>query len=204
MSQHNIILESPWKRIRLVPPSAEYDEDFAYNFSHPISRRYLRYPPASMSTEEARLLREKRIPMQDRNDFHILFLQNDGPTRYGGGIGCFHINDNLSCESGIIVHPELHGKNIATEAFYLVFKFIFEERRLHRVSLITGEDNVGMRGWLENVAGARLERSIRDAWKEMSGKFRGAKAYAILEEEWRGNVKQRLEDRMNKVIARGE
>ncbi|KAF9529437.1 acyl-CoA N-acyltransferase [Crepidotus variabilis] len=202
MPRHSITLESPWNRIRLVPPSAEDDEAFAGCRTHPISRRYLRFLPTTMTTEEARLFREKRAEESDRVDFYIQYTKEDGTTSFGGNGGYFHIDSaNLACESGIIVHPDLHGKNIATELFYVLLRHIFEDKKLHRVMFITASDNVGMLGWLEKVAGATLEGEMREAWKGLDGKFASAKAYSILEGEWWDGVK-RLEDRMNRALSK--
>lgn len=204
MPQHSITLESPWKRIRLVPPSPDIYEAYAKCRTHPVTRKYLGIIPETMTTDEARLFLEKRAEEPNRVEFIIQYLDGDRSPVFAGFSGYFHINEEfLSCEGGIIVHPDLHGKNIATETFYVLLKHIFEEIRFHRVIFITASNNLGMRGWLDKVAGAKLEGEFRDSWKEVTGRFVSTNVYAILEEEWRNDVKKRLEDRMNAVMQRG-
>ena len=118
MPQHQITLESPWKRIHLVPPSARDDEAYAACRTHPITRRYLAFLPKSMTVEEVRIRRETRAGYSRLKDFVIYYLGDDGSTQFAGYSGYFNINESMqSCEGGIIVAPDLHGKNIATETF---------------------------------------------------------------------------------------
>jgi RimJ/RimL family protein N-acetyltransferase len=109
----------------------------------------------------------------------------------------FNIDEvNRSCEAGILVSPELHGKGTATEILYTLLKYVFEERKFHRTTFETGVDNVNMAGWLQNVVGARLEAERKECWKEEGGKYTDVHSYAILEWEWADRIKGRLEGRI--------
>jgi len=197
MPQHNISLESPWSRIKLVPPAVTDDEACAVCRTHPITRRYLQFLPEHMTAEEAGIRRATRAEDSHILDFNIHYLKHDETTQFAGVTGFFNLDEgNLSCEVGLLVAPDLHGKGLATEALYLVLQYIFEERKLHRATFETGADNVGMRGWLEKVAGARLESDRKECWKKPDGTFTDVKGYAILESEWKGRVKNRLINRM--------
>ncbi|KAF9481508.1 acyl-CoA N-acyltransferase [Pholiota conissans] len=197
MPQHSTVLQSPNKRVRLVPPSADDDEAAASCRTHPITRRFLRFLPVHMSIEEARTRRETRAEDERIVDFNIHYVHDDGTVQFGGFSGCFNIDEqNNSCESGIIVSPDLHGKSVATEAFYILLRHIFEERKIHRTTFETGADNVPMQRWLENVAGARLESDRKEAWRNLDGSYADVKGYAIVESEWRDHVKTRLEIRL--------
>jgi len=197
MPQHNISLESPWSRIKLVPPAVTDDEACAVCRTHPITRRYLQFLPEHMTTEEAGIRRATRAEDSRIIDFNIHYLKHDETTQFAGVTSFFNLDErNLSCEVGLLVAPDLHGKGLATEALYLLLQYIFEERKLHRATFETGADNVGMRGWLEKVAGARLESDRKECWKQPDGSFNDVKGYAILESEWKGRVKNRLINRM--------
>jgi hypothetical protein len=56
-----------------------------------------------------------------------------------------------------------------------------------------------MQSWLENVAGIRLEAKREECWQQLDGTFTDVKGYAILDWEWKDNVKSRLERRLKYV-----
>ncbi|KAF8967873.1 acyl-CoA N-acyltransferase [Flammula alnicola] len=200
MPQHSLTLESPWKRIRLVPPSSSEDKESALCRTHPTTRRFLRILPEHMSEEDARIRRETRAEDKRILDFIVHFLQDDGSEKFAGFSGYFNIDEHhASCETGIIVAPDFHGKHIATEVFYVLLRYIFEEQKMHRTTFETGADNVPMQRWLEQVAGARLEAERKEAWKQVDGTFADVKGYAILDWEWRDHVKPRLERRLGGI-----
>ncbi|KIM40207.1 hypothetical protein M413DRAFT_28715 [Hebeloma cylindrosporum] len=200
MPQHDIALESPWRRIKLVPPSAIDDEAVAACRTHPVTRRFLRFLPTHMTADEVKVRRESRAEDSRILDFYIHHLQEDGTGRFAGLTGHFNLDTaNESCEAGIILAPELHGKNLATEVFYVLLEYIFEAQKLHRVTFETGSDNIAMRSWLEGVAGIRLEAERKECWKQLDGTFADVKGYAILDSEWRDTVKSRLARRLNGI-----
>lgn len=200
MPQHAVVLESPWKRIRLVPPLASDDKAVALCRTHPVTRQFLRFLPEHMTADEVRIRREARADDKRLLDLYVHYVENDGTTRFAGLSGYFNIDDShASCEAGVIIVPGLHGQNLATEVLYALLRYIFEEQKYHRVTFETGADNEGMQGWLEKVAGARLEAERKQAWKQLDGTFVDVKGYAILDWEWRGYVKGRLESRLKTI-----
>ena len=80
----------------------------------------------------------------------------------------------------------------------LQFAFEHEGLQMHRVGFETGDHNVQMRGWLENVAGATLECRWREAWKLSDGKWVDMIGYGLLDREWEGGVKLALESRIKR------
>lgn len=201
MPQHSIVLDSPTKRIKLVPPSSSDDAASAVCRVHPTTRKFLRFLPENMSTDEARIRREGRAEDKQIVDFNVHYTQNDGNVIFGGFCGFFNIDENYnSCEGGIIVAPELHGTGVATEAFYVLLRYIFEDRKIHRTSFETGADNLPMQRWLETVAGARLESERKDAWRALDGSYSDVKGYAILETEWHGHIKAQLKKRLARYM----
>ncbi|KAF8161206.1 acyl-CoA N-acyltransferase [Crassisporium funariophilum] len=197
MPQHSVTLESPFGRIKLIPPVPSDDEAAAICRTHPTTRRYLSFLPENATAENMRVRRESRAEDPHLIDFHIHFVQNDGATCFAGHTGFFNLDEQHStCEAGIIVSPKMHGKHLATETLYVLLQYIFEERNIHRTTFETSSDNVGMQSWLENVAGARLEAQRKETWKLGDGTFGDVKGYAILDWEWKERVKKQLEARL--------
>jgi len=123
--------------------------------------RYLRFLPTKCTAENPGIV-----------DFRIHVKNDDGSYSFGGVVGISYIEEaNRSGEAGVIVSPHLHRKGFGTEALYNVLKYAFEDRKLHRVTIETGEDNVSMCSWLEEVLNL----------------------YSILEWEWVGGIKKKLE-----------
>ena len=201
MPQHSIVLDSPIKRIKLVPPSSSDDAASATCRAHPTSRQFLRFLPEHMSADEARIRREERAEDKRIVDFNVHYKPKDGNIIFGGFCGFFNLDAyHNSCETGIIVAPELHGTGVATEAFYVLLQYIFEDRKIHRTTFETGADNLPMQRWLETVAGARLESERKDAWRALDGSYSDVRGYAILETEWHGHIKAQLEKRLARYM----
>lgn len=194
MPQHSVELVSPTGRIRLIPPHSDTDEAVARLRSDPGTLRYLKFLPATVSVEDARIRREARAENPAIVDFHIHVKSDDGSYKLGGMTGLFHIDEaSESAEVGIIVDPGLHHKGFGTEALYLVLKYAFEDRKLHRATFETSEENAPMCGWLEKVLEAKLEAKRRECWKEGEGRYINANGYSILEREWSGGIGKKLE-----------
>ncbi|ESK97036.1 ribosomal-protein-alanine acetyltransferase [Moniliophthora roreri MCA 2997] len=198
MAPHNIVLKSRTSRLRLEPAAEVNDEANAKIRMHPETRRYLRYLPEHFTTEEAQRLRESRVADPAVLEFNIYVKDKDGNDRFAGGTLIFHIEEqHRSCEVGIILSPEVHRGGVATDVFYTLLSYIFEERKMHRVTFETGSDNLAMRGWLEKVAGARIEAQRLECWIDpVSGGYSDVTGYAILEWEWKDRIKERLENRL--------
>ncbi|KAG5648541.1 hypothetical protein DXG03_003152 [Asterophora parasitica] len=187
-----IQLDSP--RIRLVPPSSDDDEAVSLLRSHPETLRYLKFLPKNVSVEDARIRRETRAEDPHIVDFHIHVKNDGGSYTLGGMTGLFHVDEtNESCEVGILVSPHLHRGGLGTEALYNVLKYAFDERKLHRVTFETAEENAPMCSWLEKVLEAKLEARRRDCWKEGDGKYTSVNGYSLLAWEWSGGIREKLE-----------
>jgi GNAT superfamily N-acetyltransferase len=197
--------------------SAGDDEQIAKLRSHPETRRYLRFFPETMTVDEARLLREKAAENSaTTTQFKIEITDGnkDSPeVKFAGTIGFYRLYaENNTTEVGLLVSPDMHRKGIATEAVYVLLQYAFEVKKLHRVTFVTGADNIGillphcvsvasitkfsgMRSWLERICEAVLEGEAREAWKDGDG-YSNSTTYAILDWEWRDRVKARLFGRL--------
>jgi len=192
-------LESRTGRIVLVEPNELHDELICTLRTHPITRKYLRFLPEKLSPEEAKKLREDRAGDLTSLWFNVFQLDGTGAIgQFAGSTGIFHIdNDNNHCEMGILLSPDLHRGGVGTDILFTLLSYVFDERKFHRVTFETGVDNINMRGWLEKVAGATLEGTRRDFWKDPeAGSYSDVSSYSILEREWRDVVKGKLENRL--------
>lgn len=115
------------------------------------------------------------------------------------GMSGFTVIDTLhgNAEIGIILDKDYWGKNLATEAFYFSLKWAFDEIGLHRVHWHTTEPNVSMRGWLENVCQLKVEAINREVLN-VQGEWINSFTYALLEDEWRGRVRDILQAKVYK------
>ena len=194
-----IELRSPTGRLRLARPTPTEDAAVLRNRTHPDTRKYVKFFPEHLTMDEVRQLRESRAKDSTVVDFNIHLITGNemGEEVFAGTTGCFNLNEEFkSCEVGILIVPQFHRGGIATEAIYTVLKWIFEEKRLHRVTFETAIDNLPMQTWLDGVAGARLEAWRRECWRNIDGSYTDVRGYSILEQEWSGSVKQRLEAKL--------
>ncbi|KAJ2916791.1 hypothetical protein MD484_g3668, partial [Candolleomyces efflorescens] len=192
-----LTLYSPSRRVKLVPPTEPTDEAVAILRTDPITLRYLKFLPQTMTTEENRVRRETRAKDPQILDLLAYVRGEDGSYELGGTTGVFHM-DNLQkcCEAGILVAPKFQGQGVTAEIFYTLFTYIFEEKGFHRIGMETAMENMPMRGWLEKVADIRQEGVKKEWWTDMAGGWTDVGSYAILDWEWRDKVKERLEKRI--------
>lgn len=211
MPQHAITLTSEAGRIVLTPPDSTDDAALAILRTHPFTRRYLPFFPEQFTVEQAATQREERAEDPRYLTFHVHMSSPVEPSaRLAGNptlIGLvllLNIDEpNDSCSAGVMMSPHFHRGGFATEALYVLLKFGFEERKFHRVQFETGAENVAMRGWLEQTAGVPLEFRWREAWKVSDGKYGDAVGYSILQQEWEGVVKGRLERKLGTGATTG-
>ncbi|KAH6910372.1 acyl-CoA N-acyltransferase [Coprinopsis sp. MPI-PUGE-AT-0042] len=192
-----IILHSPDKRIRLATPTSAEDEQVAALRSHPQTYRFMPWMPKTTSVQEVAEQREKQS--KDPKRIHFTIFDDTLPEDKNviGGTRVFNLDGlHSSCEVGIVLAPEAVGKGYSTAVLYILLKYVFETKGIHRVHFCTLEDNAPMRGWLEKVAGATLEAKRVDCFTDGNGGWVTAMEYAILDNEWRESVKKNLERKL--------
>ncbi|KAJ2925121.1 hypothetical protein H1R20_g11959, partial [Candolleomyces eurysporus] len=192
-----LTLYSPSRRVKLVTPSQADDEAVAILRTHPVTLRFLKFLPETMTAEEVRERRENRAKDSRILDLIVYVRGEDGSYEVGGSTGVFSMDDlQKSCEAGILVAPKFQGQGVSTEVFYTLFAYTFEERGFHRISMETSMENLPMRGWLEKTANIRQEGIKKEWWTDNAGGWTDVGSYAILDREWRDKVKERLEKKM--------
>ncbi|CAF5058000.1 unnamed protein product [Rotaria sp. Silwood1] len=86
----------------------------------------------------------------------------------------------------------------ATEALYTSIVFGFERLGLTKIIMQTDEKNEAMREWCEKTAGLKV------AWKndvQINGYEYTQCGYTFTIDEWNRAIKQKLEMKMNNIIA---
>ncbi|KAK9710938.1 hypothetical protein K7432_008126 [Basidiobolus ranarum] len=125
--------------------------------------------------------------LEDTKDIHTLV----------GSCGLHNINlVDMVAAMGIILHHPFQTKGYGTEALYLMLCYGFDVLHMHRVMVQTTKDNTGMRGWMENLCGVPVESVARETIRMNENTWLDSWDYAILEHEWRGSVKPRIEKKL--------
>lgn len=84
--------------------------------------------------------------------------------------------------AGIRVRKDIHTRGIATDAYMTMFRYAFNELRLHRISTSAFEDNVASLRFQEKC-GCKREGLLREAiFKE--GEYKNLVLMGILKEEY--------------------
>ncbi|KAJ2928078.1 hypothetical protein H1R20_g9017, partial [Candolleomyces eurysporus] len=201
-----LVLYSADFRVKLALPTAQDDEPIAALRSDPSVRKHMPFLPV-LTKEDVALQREQRAQDPSILDVAVFVRDDDnlpeddevGEINYqfAGVSGVFGMSEeHLACEAGIIIAPAFQGKGLTTPIFYTLFKYLFENKGIHRVLFETSAANGAMIGWLEKVARARLEGERRQAWRSADEGWVDVKSFAILEVEWKGRVKAALEKKM--------
>lgn len=83
------------------------------------------------------------------------------------------------------------------DAIHRGLKYGLEERQLHRMPFQKTSECAD--GW--NGLGATLEEQLRDGLPDGAGGYIDLCVYSTLEQEWAERVKDKMEERMNRMVA---
>ncbi|KAJ1869405.1 hypothetical protein H4R99_004332 [Coemansia sp. RSA 1722] len=123
----------------------------------------------------------------------------DEPFIIVGCCGLSSVNSHdHSSEAGIILDARFWRSGISTVSLYLTLEYGFEYLNLHRIVLLTTGTNVGMRGWMENVVGVKVESVRKDVIYMGDGTYIDSWDYAVFDNDWYGHSKQSLLERMKR------
>ncbi|KAJ2672196.1 hypothetical protein IWW42_002922 [Coemansia sp. RSA 1085] len=115
-------------------------------------------------------------------------------------IGCCGLNNidlsNRCSEAGIILDARFWRSGASSEALYLTLKFGFETLCLHRIALQTTEENLGMRGWMEQVVGVDVECVRKEVLYLGNDEYIDSWDYAIFDHQWYVSVENNLHSRI--------
>ena len=116
-------------------------------------------------------------------DFYDWAIEDAESRRMIGtcGFTCFDFASDAA-EIGYVLHPDLRGRGLATEAVRAVLAFGFDELALHRISARYMIENERSRRLMERV-GMTFEGVARESEK-IKGAYRSIGRCAILRQEY--------------------
>jgi len=149
--------------------------------------RYLPWPPMDLEAARAKLdqrLRQTRIDV-DGDALVLAALE----TATGRHIGEFMLRltnaESRQGEVGWSLHPDAHGRGLATEGARAMLRVGFEDLGLHRITAGADPRNTGSLGVMDRL-GMRREANFVESWF-LKGEWVGEVVAAILETEWRAS-----------------
>ncbi|RUS29660.1 acyl-CoA N-acyltransferase [Jimgerdemannia flammicorona] len=200
------ILTLHGSHVTLRTPTQTDDSKMREMLSDVTTMKHLRFMTHELqggwTLAEVAARRERQISGQQDSSALVLHIHVVDPVtgaeNLAGSTGFTSVDmTHLNAFCGIILHHEYWSRGVATEAFYLVLRYAFETLGLHRVAFETTEGNEGMRGWLERVAGVKVE-GVRKEVLRVQGEWVDSWDYAIFEDDWKSGLKKALEERMAK------
>ena len=150
--------------------------------------RYL--PWAPMDLDQARAKIEQRLQQFriDADGQAVVLAAIEAET--GRHVGEFMLRltnaESRQGEIGWSLHPDAHGRGLATEGARSMLRLGFEELGLHRITAGCDPRNVASLRVMERL-GMRREAEFVESWF-LKGEWVGEIVCAILESEWRGSA----------------
>jgi RimJ/RimL family protein N-acetyltransferase len=150
--------------------------------------RYLPWGPMDLEQARAKLeqrLRQTRIE-KDGDSIVIAAVE----TATGRHVGEFMLKatntERRQGEIGWSLHPDAHGRGLATEGAREMLRVGFDELGLHRIIAESDPRNAASIRVMERL-GMRREGEFADSWF-LKGEWVGETIYAMLESEWRASA----------------
>ena len=137
-------------------------------------------------------------PRKEQEQWFMDYVNSEKKVRYiietplDGRVGLTGLQDidwknGSATGAGIRIRKDVQSKGLATDAYMTLFKYAFEELRLHRINTSAFEDNLASLKFLEKC-GCKREGIQREAiYKE--GTYKNLVMLAILEDDYH-NVAQ--------------
>ena len=139
-------------RLRLRPAQAGDLEGLHAVFSHPEAMRYWSRPPHTQVEQTRDFLDNMIGAPADVSDDFVLEYQG----RVVGKAGCWRIP-----EVGYILHPDLWGQGLGTEALTAVIAHVFTTRAVEAITADVDPRNVGSLRLLAKLGFVETHRAQR-------------------------------------------
>lgn len=150
--------------------------------------RYLPWPPMDLDQARAKVeqrLRQTRIDAD--GEALVLAAVETATGRYIGEFMLRLTNgESRQGEVGWSLHPDAHGRGLATEGAREMLRVGFEELGLHRVTAGTDPRNTASLRVMERL-GMRREAQFVESWF-LKGEWVGEVVCALLDSEWRASI----------------
>lgn len=165
--------------VSLRPPE-ESDVPFVHaGVNHPAVRPHVGQEAPTSLDQERRYLQE----LAERDDaMALLALVDDEP------VGVVELDpldlDHGVAELAVWIHPDDWGHGYAREATALVISYVFDERRIHKVTAEAYETNEASRALFESLGFTQEGVGREDAF--IGGAYHDTIYYGLLASEWTG------------------
>jgi RimJ/RimL family protein N-acetyltransferase len=183
-------------RIVLSAPTEADDEAVTILDNDPASTYFRPFVPARVSIEDirARRIAEAADPTCIILNIHTRPRQGRKPE-FVGVTKIYHMDRYYgnSCEFGLIMSSKHFGRGLGRDALHAVFAYVFEELKFHRLMFRTTPGHMVIRSWLDRL-GATLEGIERDGSWDGNGGYKDVCHYSLLESDWMGGLKARMEE----------
>ena len=132
-------------------------------------------------------------PRKEQEQWFMDYVNTEKTVRYiietehEGSVGFTGLRDidwknGSASGAGIRIRKDVQSRGLATDAYMTLFRFAFEELRLHRINTSAFEDNFASLRFLEKC-GCKREGLKREAvYKE--GRYRNLVTLAVLEKDY--------------------
>lgn len=165
-------------------PASEEDIDFLHKHANDPEIRW----GLTTAFPQTRAQAEKRHEehAEDDSAVGLLVVPFDGTEPVGQVVG-FDIDPaHGTAELAAWVAPEFQGEGYGTEGTGLMLDYLFDERRLHRVTARAIVRNGPSRALLETLG--FHQEGVQPAEKYVDGDHVGVARYSMLAREWNGTA----------------
>lgn len=139
------------------------------------------------------------LSRKDEEQWYTNFRNSNSTVRYiietvqDGAVGLTGLTQidwkNGSAKgAGIRIKPNVQTRGLATDAYMTMFRFAFDELRLHRITTSVFEDNVASLRFMEKC-GCKIEGVQREAIYK-NGKYYNLVTLGILDVDYKKHIKE--------------
>lgn len=143
--------------------------------------RFQSFRPTSVQEAEQFII-ENTQNFATEGTWHQVAIELEGSII--GDMGLHFIGPmNLLCEIGYTLNPEFQHKGYGREAVGYVLKYLFEEKKKHKITASVDPENIPSIKFLESL-GFKREGILRKCIYE-ENEWKDDIVYGMLEEEWK-------------------
>ncbi len=175
------------ERMMLRPyRNSDYDV-FADMHGRAEVARYLLWEPRDAEASRAALERHARLTLESDGDgITLAGFEKDGGAFVGEFVLFLRSVEHRAGEIGYILHPDGQGRGLATEGARAMLALGFDTVNLHRIIGRIDARNTASAAVLSRVGMRREAHFVQN--EMVKGEWSDEVVYAMLAEEWPGNV----------------
>jgi len=150
--------------------------------------RYLPWPPMDLDQARAKLEQRHKQARIEAEGQAIVLAAVEAETGRQAGEFMLRVRnvESRQGEIGWSMHPDFHGRGLATEGAREMLRIGFEDIGLHRIYAEADPRNEASIRMMERL-GMRREAHHLESWF-LKGEWVGEVISAILEDEWRASA----------------